>query len=608
MVYQSEEFFDLLKAVIVDEYRHPLYELSVEHEQEMSVHVNGTKPKKLLERKRPREEQEVADYRIESYEPITMASSDKSLHIIQKIFSPGLSSITWKDEDKNRDVQELKKYTFEYYPKYNSIQNFNKEVLMKKVISDPNGIAAVKPSKIPTSQTQTIRPIVVTYGSAKVWSMVENDYYLINVGERKDQDKNTIYVFEYYDTEYYSKFEAYVQKNSQQTEALIFTPIEKYPHKFKDKDGYGEVPAWPLKGISEALDSGDIFYKSFFYPAVPYWNLAVTHESDLFGAFINHLHPIRTELAQECDYVYPYQGSEYRCRAGKVMMPIGESITEQTCPGCQGTGLKSVKSPYGVYQFNKEKLAEDGGISRSPVEFVTVPTEPTRMLDERVDKMLKRGMWAINMDVEDKIGENQSGIAKEIDRSAQRDTLADVATLMFDYHLQNEYYFINKYMFATEADSMGKEEDGNLPQINKPSKFVTSSPAELLAAYESATKAGVSGIVTQIKQVEYVSQDLSTNPELKEYALTILSLDPLPGLSVDDINVSESKGFVSKQSAVIHFNLKEFVDRAIFEHSDFVSMTKDQKSEILKGYADEHIKNNKPTLQPSFPIQNNNLS
>lgn len=601
MEYQSEEFFDIVKGVIVDNLRHPLYHLAVEHEEEMSVHVNGTKPEKLLNRKRPREESEVAEYRIESYEPITKSGSDKSLHIIQKIFAPGLSSVTWKDEAKNNDVNELKEYTFDYYPKYNSIQNYNKEVLLKKLICDPNGIVAVKPSKIPTSQTQTVRPVIVAYGSKNVWEMVENDYFLINTGERVSENQK-YYLFDYYDTDVYAKFEASVQNNSQAKQELVFTQKEYYKHGFKDKDGYGEVPAWILKGVSQAMDNGEIFYQSFFYPAVPYWNLAVTHESDLFGAFINHLHPIRYELSQECDYVYNRQNESFRCSHGQIRVPInGGGVDNINCPGCGGSGLKSVRSPYGVYQFNKEKL-DEGGSSLQPVDFVNVPTEPTRMLDERVDKMLKRGMWAINMEVEDKVGENQSGIAKEIDRSAQRDTLADIATLVFDYHLQNEYYFINKYMFATEASSLGKEEDNNLPQINKPTKFVVSSPAELLAAFEASSKAGVSGIITQIKEMEYLSQDLSAHPEQKEYALTIVNLDPLPGMTVDEINIAETKGFVSKQTAVIHFNLKEFVDRALVEHKDFLSKPKDEKLTILKTYADTHITENKTTLVPPTPI------
>lgn len=607
MEYQSEEFYDILKGVIVDGLRHPLYQDAVDHYEEMAVHVKGEKPVKLLNRKRPREDEDVAEYRIASYEAITKAGSDKSLHILSKIFTPGLWSIIWKDEAKNEDVQELKKYTFEYYPKYNSLQRFNKEILLPQVVADPNAIAAVKPSKIPTATNQTIRPIIVTYGSKNIWYMVENDYYLIFKSERTTENEK-YYLFDYYDTEVYAQFEASVQRNLQGKDEMVFTQKEFYKHGFIDKDGFGEVPAWVLRGVSVALDNGEVFYESFFYPAVPYWNLAVTHESDLFGAYINHLHPIRYELSQECDYVAWSEGTAYKCNHGQIRIPTGlDKVNVVTCSGCNGSGLKSVRSPYGVYRYNKEKLNEDGGSSLQPVDFVTVPTEPTRMLDERVDKMLKRGMWAINMDVEDKIGENQSGIAKEIDRSAQRDTLANVSDLMFDYHLQNEYYFINKYMFATEADSKGKDEDSNLPQINKPTKFVVASPAELLAAYESATKAGVSGIVTQIKQHEYVSQDLSTNPELKEYANTILALDPLPGMSVDDVNIAESKGFVSKQSAVIHFNLKEFVDRAIAENNEFLSKTKEEKLEILKGYADQHIKENKVTLTVP-PIEDEPLS
>lgn len=601
MVYDSSEFKELIKSVTVDGMRHPHYHMACEHEEEMSVHINGDKPMKILERVRPREDVDVRAYRIESYEPITKAASDKAVHVLTKIFNPTLSSIRWKDQGDQ--IEKLKDYTLVNYPVYNSLQNYNKEVLLKKMLADPNGLMAVKPMEIPKSQTLMIKPKVVIYGSKNLWHFLENDFYLVYLSQYKRED-DTIYTFDYYDTTNYVKFETRTYKNSQSQLEVEIKTLQLYPHNFKDKDGYGEIPAWPLKGMSKAQDDGTVFYESFFYPACPHWNLAITHESDLFGAYINHLHPIRYEITEECDYAYNRDGSRYSCKGGYIKIPgthNGEpNIESMTCPGCNGSGLKSVRSPYGVYSINKEKLDETGS-SIKPVDFVTVPTEPTKLLDERTERQLQRGMWAINMDVEDKVGEVQSGVAKAIDRSAQSDMLYNIASLIFDYHLQNEYYYINKYMFSTEANSSGKDSDKNLPEINRPTHFDVGSVKEALEEFTVAQKSGMDKNYIQIKQEEIVTRDMTTNPDLKNYTLNLLQLDPLPGQTVDDVMVNRNQYFISQQAAVIHCNLKSFVDRALNEDKEFLSKTWEQKTEVLKKFADEHIAQNKPKLEnPGF--------
>src|SRR5690606_31545428 len=123
---------------IKDDLRHDLYEQTVEHAKAMSVHINGEKPLYLLERARPREDEDVKAYRLENYEPTTKAGADKALDIVSKVCNPILSTIQWKEQTP--EAAELEQYTSEYYPIYNSLLNFNKEVILKKMLADPNGI------------------------------------------------------------------------------------------------------------------------------------------------------------------------------------------------------------------------------------------------------------------------------------------------------------------------------------------------------------------------------------------------------------------------------------------------------------------------------------
>lgn len=590
MIYDTQEFADRMKAVIKDDYRHPLYEQTVEHAKAMGVHIYGDKPIYLLDRARPREDEEVKAYRIENYEPTTKAGADKAIDIVGKIFNPMLYSIVFKDQTPDSEL--LQKYTLEYFPNYNSIVNFNKEVTLRKMLADPNGLMAIKPSERPEGNHQRIEPVCVIYGSSAIWDY-DRDHYVVFLREEQIE-RQTNYYFEYYDKNQYFEFYCWYDDPSK---SIYFTEVTTpYSHNFN------EIPAWFLRGKSKSIDNGMIVYESFFSSALPHWNLAIIHESDLLGAFINHMHPMRYEVVDECNYQFKYEGQGYNCRAGHIQYP-GEkgAKIDMECPSCYGTGYKAVKSPYGTYQFSKQKL-EDGNMPAGlmPVGFVTVPTEATAMLKEHCKDMNRAAMWAINMDVEDKVGESNSGVAKAIDRSAQWDTLYTIDTVMFDIILPNQYYFINKYMFSIEARSMNKREDKNLPSINKPTNFDILSTAERINNFAVAQKSGMDKNYLRIKSIEIANSDLSTNPDARKYLVAMLNLDPLYGFTQDEISLGVTNGVIRKLDWSIHENLKSFIDRAIKENQTFLELPKEEQIVILEKYGNELVAANKPKVDPNI--------
>jgi len=200
------------------------------------------------------------------------------------------------------------------------------------------------------------------------------------------------------------------------------------------------------------------------------------------------------------------------------------------------------------------------------------------------------------MDIEDKVGANQSGVAKVMDRSAQNNTIFTVASRMCDVIFNNQFYFINKYMNGTEDSSAGKNTDENLPQVNRPTSFDIETSPELLAGLKDAKDAGVDRNLQQAKELAYLTRDMETNPNAKKYYSTIVELDPLFGMTPDEISLNLSIGIVRKTDATIHANLKPFVDKAIEEKRDFMDLPKDQKLAILEKYANELIASEKPKL------------
>jgi hypothetical protein len=596
MIYGTEEFNELLIGIIKDEVRHEHYQETVDHAEEMSWHFYGITPDELLDRVRPNEDKVITDYRKQNYEPTTKSAADKSVNIVSKIFNPNLYSIRWEKDKENRETKELKEYTLDYYPKYNSIVNYTKDVVLRKMLADPNAVIVVKPEEIPDSGSEKLKPVLVIYGSENIYYF-DDDFYLIFLRKEK-VGKVEYHVFEYYDKGRYIQFYATVITKASKNIISILDDGEhyiEYDYGFDIED----PPVWRLRGMIDAKDDGTTVFKSFFYSAVPFWNQAIVHDSDLVAAYIRHMFPQKYEVVEICEYKMGYEGTMYPCRNGQIKHPKFDLID---CPSCGGSGKKP-NGPYNVIQFTKDKLSVDGNpLGIDPVGYINVPTDATKMLDERVDKLMRKGMWAINMDVEDEIGAIQSGAAKVIDRQAQYDMLYNIGCVVFE-HIENMFYYINKFMFAVESKSLNKKEDDNLPQVNKPVQFDILSVAEMVNNFKVAKDSGLDPNALQIKQQEILTKDMTTNPDLKAFTTLLLDLDPLPGMTDMVIKSNVMSGFNSKEDAVIHFNLKAFTERAITDTKGFVQLEKPQKIEILRKYAKEFISANKPQLEPSFMEQ-----
>lgn len=585
MLYGSQEFAQRLKAIIQDQYRHPKYADTKKHAEEMGVHIYGEVPDHLINRLRPREEQEVKDYRIESFEPITKASAGKAIDITSKMFNPNLYSIRFKEE--NSETEEMRAYTFEYYPDFNSLINYNKELGLRQTIADPNAIQCVKPGIVPISDMESPEPVIVIYGACSVWDY-DFEHYLAFIREEKE-DTTTYYYFDYYDGNQFIHFYTWYDAAAK---AVFMTPEQVYVHSFD------EIPVWFLKGIPRSLPNGEYMYESYFSPALAHWNMAIMHESDLIGAFVGHMHPQKYVYTTECEYQFKYEGNFHKCYGGviKYTDKNGEKHSD-SCPQCSGTGRTQVKGPHQEYLFDQKKLSE-GEISQIPVGYIAVPTEATSLLVTRTDDMHRKAMWALNMDIEDRIGENQSGVAKVIDRSAQQDTIFNIACNMFDHQLTNQFYFIEKYKFQTKRQSMGDtKKNPNLPEIVKPTVIDILSQSDLVNNFKVATESNLDKNYLKQKQIEIINRDPSLNPDQKAYLITNVDLDPLSFFSQADIDLGVNKGVIRKVDWTIHNNIKPFVDRAMSENKAFIDMDRLAKITLLEKYANELIEGEKPRIE-----------
>ncbi len=551
--------FDDFDLTIAHGPKHSRYESDVAHAEDMGVHIYGTKPVKLLERVRPREDPSHRDYRLLSYEPITTSTGDKGMYVVNKILNPKLWDI--KFPDGARDVED---YLLKNYPFYGSMIKYVQDVLVRAMVGDPNGLVVVMPLDLDIPQTEKSSPIAQIYHSSKVYQYSYGRWYLlldkvekINSGP-KVADKEEWFFFTYVDEQEIVKF-----KTAKRPDGAIETEeLQRYVH------GIGKCPVWFLGGITKDIGNEyESFFRSYFSAALPYWNKAVTADSDLDGAFVSHMHPLRVEVTDDCDFSLDGQ----RCNNGKLQRGEGEKMRMSDCPSCGGSGRKSVKSPYGVYQVPKPGIT-DQPLNMEPVSYVTVPTEPTRMLAERAELFLKKGLEAMNMFFD--VGANQSGIAKAMDRSELYDFLLTISTKIFDEHIYNIIFFSEQYFYMNKVE-------GKMPAISKSVTFDLLSVNEEAAILKEAAEAGMSASYLRAKMAKLIAKDLFGSTREQKMAIDALNLNTLSGYKVQDVIDGVNAGFITDVDGNIYFNIDKYIQEVYANDDKFYEKSYEEKREII---------------------------
>ncbi len=583
----SAEFLAQLKQLLKDDQddklKHEHYKACVEHAEEMSWHVYGTKPLRLLERTRPREDPAITRYRLDSYEPITQSICKKAISIVHKIFNPTLSSIRFHDDEKSK---ALEKYSMEEYPVFNSLKNYFANYVLRKMISDPNGVLLVQPYVYDIEASKRTQPIITCYHSKDIW-LVDREYYLLFDKKVEVDNKGKTWFFTYVDKQVITKF-SYQSVGDK----VIVEEISSYAHNFN------ELPLWYLSG--EYSDKNYGLFDSFFYAAVPFWNEAINDHSDVTGSYRMHMWPQKWEVADECEYVeMSDNGQRYACQGGWIFNPLEEK-GKHKCPSCKGAGRKTATSPYESYLVNRDKFlnAEGSANIQVPFGYVTVPTDALDMLEKKANDNLNKGLVALNMDVVNEIGLNQSGKAKEMDRTELNEFLQRIADVMFEIHLTNAFWFFTKYMFGIET----KEKiEGIEPEISKPTEFDIYSSTELTEQFTKAKTAKLNPMYLRTKQAQIQNKEFAQHPELLDTLNLSLKLDVLAETDRDSVSLMLSNGTITKETAVIHDNMGEFLARANEEYpgkegdekSGFCHMERKEQMDILDKYAKEVISANR---------------
>jgi hypothetical protein len=545
----------------------PIYKQTIIEHNRICVHsMLGVFPYEILKSKAPNQTKDEWEYQLGLYESYTNSVWNRAKNKTKIISNKQNYSITGFDS-------EQKKYFYEDYPTYHSIESFFWDVVRDKKIDFPNQLLLIEPEEIPgeyeddgdvirfvPNQSVEVDPVVKLIEEKNIVQFKENVFALIirdetctySVGNRSREDG---IIFRYYDEkEIYEINQIGVDKKG--------TPVFEEPRLIYTHN-WGWLPARKLWGkIADEYD-GNVLYNSVYVDAVPDLNAVIRLSSNRDMANYKMAFPVIIALVDDCDYSNA-QGQS--CRNGWLLGEKG--LTE--CPSCKGTGTKSNHSPTGVYEVRATKgYDQTNTLAMSPpVQFAAPDIQILDYLDKQIENK-KKSAFSFIFETDDAKSNTATGVALEKEEFHS-----------FLIHFSNELFDLLE--FTIEAIGFYRWGDKFVkPSITRPIAFNFRSNSDVTAEIKEANEGKmpttyVAALMDEANQTRFNNNEVQRKrTEFTKRADRLFYKDDLT------IGAMLGQGRVDKLAVVLHDSMEYLLDNAEAQNEDFWSKEYDEQYSIV---------------------------
>ena len=516
------------------------YEKWIRVMETMFVHTRGANPGRILTERRPNEDPDVQKYRLAIYEPITKGSMNRAIDKLYRMFIGANFSIQVSEELS----QYLKDKKFENQFFYSYIQKY----AVRRMIEDPNGFLVWLPEGEgmvnPNMPVDVEAELVFSH---QIQYMDESTLSWLDMDEHSEVLENgkKVYKGEVYYTLTKDAFYKHVQYGNRSDKKFALQLI--YQHNM------GEIPAIILGGDLTHED----YFDSYFSPFVPFANEAIRQYSDWQGVMTTSAFPYREEIAENCDAP--------GCRGGAVWNE--EESEHYPCKVCKGTGRIITRSPYGVFMRERTSNALDGNaLSDAPmIRFTSPAVDIIQYSGDAWQLLLKKAEDSLYLNY---IEEQQSGVAKLVDREDGYMSLTKISNNVFDELIYKSLIYIEKYRNVSNPVP---------PIIIKPVSFSMRTEEALIQEINqlSDKNAPVAFLVETTKDL--AKKRFSGNKSISRIVEVLVSYDPIYHVTTKDKQMLLAAGTIKKDDIVkslfayktlmglVSQNGNEYLEKALVE-------------------------------------------
>ena len=561
--------------------RHKFYDQGVELEKQLSWHVDGTTPKEILEKNRPSEPQATREYRLENYWPVTKSFSDRVLNTVGRAFSGNLFNIEYKPSPTpliDEEEEGLSRYLENDIPFYGSLMAFMRESFTKHMFRSPNGLIAWFPvTRVEEGDFSDPSPHLFT--SAELVDFIAEDYYTVIRGIKSEGNQEII---KKWVTFTFTRNEIVIAKGFGED----FTLIRFIPHNF------GDVPAWRVGGPIKGKEM-PFYFDSFISGVIPHWNKYIARVSDLDASIVNNLYPEYWELEADCETCMGLGKVE----ANFLVYQSGTDAKKfEQCPTCRGTKKRTLRSPLAGYMIKKDAINEETGSPTPPMGYIPKDIEPIRELKEILNTDEVGGFQAINMQILFQVGENQSGRAKELDRTEAQGFLKRVTDHEFDETIPLSQFWVAKWRYSTILSDEQIIE--YLPDINKPKEFSVLTLKEVTEEFNASLTAKSPKSYLDKLEIQICNVKFSNNEKERMKAIAVVKHRPLAQwMTPNDLLTAKSNGDITETDSYKQLNIESIINLCVEEDPDFLEITFVEQLQIIDEKINERL-NPEPQIEP----------
>lgn len=521
----------------------PLQKRWAQEWEDVTVHTQGKYPKKLIDERRPYEDEVIKDYRKKNWRAITKDAFNRALTNLQRILGKSQVSIEYPEP--------LKEYLTSRVFAGTDFDGFFNRFVIRRMIDDANGVLVWWPLEIPQPNIPIEpRPFMVLsknikHFNDKMLSWLAPEKSPVRVAARSGngteiRDEGEVYYI--VTRTHYLKMVQVGDKAKRDFELRVH-----YVHNLNT------FPFIVLGGeetmrTNKASNEDDVWFTTYFSAAIPFADECLNQFSDHQGIMVTSTSPIREVDAPDCtargckggwiDVPADMKTVEGATLAANFRLVPGTKLRQVECGTCHGSGKILPTGPFGVMWRRQASLINDGDRSRevpvmrflSPdVNIVKYSGDYWRELRKDVDR-------ALNLLF---IDEAQSGVAKTIDREDKVSTLDRIGQHFYMTLVRTSIILIGRLRNVTFED------DDVI--ITLPPSFVVKSEEDLFTSMKGMRDNGMSSLYAIAGSLELARQKFPGNVRLHKMGDVLAQYDPLFGMTPADKVEAEGLGTIDAE-------------------------------------------------------------
>jgi len=525
---------------------------------------------------RPNEPDDIKAYRIRVFQNELLSPYNKIVIKFNGIKKAEGFSINFPEQLSDTATgEDLKNYTENIYPYYGGFPNWFWNKRFKSFITDANSWTIVAPEQNPESDAMYGMPVCFFVFSENIIDFKDGEYVSWFEGEIFAQAKR-MYEFDK------KSFRIFIKQTNADN-------ANEWQLEYEIINQTGILTACRAGGFPEEVIEGRDVFTSIIAPIAPFFIKAMNVLSDEDGARINHLHPYL--VVHETDPCAVCGGTGWqRDQVPNANGKFGIIV----CTACNGERYPS--SPFGKLTV-RPPLNGEQPVPNPAAYYVERPIELLKYISEIIKDKVAGGFQALGFDFMYQVPLNQSGVAKEFDRTEGEYAMYRMAMVIAE-HLQMLYYFMASWRQPALGDAKWKQQ---VPEIVLPEKFDIVTSDIVRQEMEAMGKAGITPEMTNNMQLIYAKKKFGENSKEYKKILASTQLDPFSSYKLDDKIKLQNSPAIDIKDIYTSLNLPKLLNMAEEQDPEFYEKDIFTQRALIQGIA----QNNLPRVLMSRSTPNN---